>query len=395
MLRAILIGYLIMHNLERLELLLSKKLDELLVIGLVTPNSVGVRSRVTLYMNGIRGKSFSVPLLTIGNRYNVVLATIVYIIQIIFSIMVILRQLKRYHLVLAVTFQSAVIGLLLKKILLTKYMIYYSLDYFYPNPYATLVNRIANRIFIAIDRLCSKNSDIIWNLSAKMGQIRYFCNSDLKVKQLTVPHPIVPRQNSKERSPGGKIGLFFCGWIKKGVGLEVLLDALPTIARLHKDVFAIIVGSGPFLSEIEKKIKEKNLTSIVKLTGFIPEEKVAELAARCMIGLALYPNDLYHYINFTESNKIKRYIELCLPVLTTPSNILANEIKEFEAGLVIGYDSRELALTISQLVNDPSIITKLQYGVRRLARKYSIEKTYGTAWKSSMVYLSKDATSFR
>jgi len=381
-----------MHNLERLESFLSRRVSELLVIGLATPNSIGVKSRASLYINGSRKELFSIPVLTLGCRYNVLLAALVYIIQTLFSILVVLRQVKRYHLALCMSFQCAFTGLILKKMLLTKYIIYYSLDYFYPNPRANPLTQLAKKIFVAIDRLCSKYSDLIWNLSARIGQVRYLCNRDLKIRQLTVPHPILLRQSSKKRCAGENIGLFFCGWIKQGVGLEVLLDALPTIARLHKNVFAVIVGSGPFLSEIEKKIKEKNLTPLVRLTGFIPEqEKVAELANRCTVGLALYPDDPYHYIRFTESNKIKRYIELGLPILTTSSNILANEIKEFDAGLVIKYDSRELALTISQLINDQSIVTKLQHGVRRLAQKYSIEKTYGTAWKASLTYLFEDA----
>ena len=59
------------------------------------------------------------------------------------------------------------------------------------------------------------------------------------------------------------------------MGLEVLVDAFARIASKYPDAILMIGGSGPLRDELETRIASFNLSSRVRLIGFIPEAELA------------------------------------------------------------------------------------------------------------------------
>jgi teichuronic acid biosynthesis glycosyltransferase TuaC len=57
-------------------------------------------------------------------------------------------------------------------------------------------------------------------------------------------------------------------------GFQDLIDAAKEVIKLRKDVKFIIGGEGQLRSELERKIRENNLTDYVRLIGFVPDNEV-------------------------------------------------------------------------------------------------------------------------
>ncbi|MCB0405032.1 MAG: glycosyltransferase [Bdellovibrionales bacterium] len=67
----------------------------------------------------------------------------------------------------------------------------------------------------------------------------------------------------------------FSGYLQTRKGVYELLLALENLVKKRRDFLLIFCGEGPERSELEKRVKEKNLERNVLFSGFIPPENMA------------------------------------------------------------------------------------------------------------------------
>jgi glycosyltransferase involved in cell wall biosynthesis len=61
------------------------------------------------------------------------------------------------------------------------------------------------------------------------------------------------------------------------MGLDVLIEAMPAVRRQYPDALAVIAGSGPLRADLETHAARLGLDGGVRFTGFVPEERLADL----------------------------------------------------------------------------------------------------------------------
>jgi glycosyltransferase involved in cell wall biosynthesis len=72
--------------------------------------------------------------------------------------------------------------------------------------------------------------------------------------------------------PKDKKVIFSLGALIERKGFNYLIDAMKLVSEERKDVVCYIGGSGPLKDALNRQIEDSNLTSCIKLVGFIPDE---------------------------------------------------------------------------------------------------------------------------
>lgn len=196
----------------------------------------------------------------------------------------------------------------------------------------------------------------IYNL--KDGKIRILAPFGLKKKYA-----------KSEVYSNKRFSLGFIGIIKKGQGLEKIFDYL---SKVNHNVILNIIGEGPELNYYTKIAKELKIEHKVKFWGFLKEEKIKSVFRRVDIGVALYDNSNMNVSKYSDSGKIKLFLEYGLPVLVTKTNYFYHEIKKYNAGRVITRTD-EIEGAIADIENN---FKQYANGVKSLIKKYKYISIY-------------------
>ncbi len=128
--------------------------------------------------------------------------------------------------------------------------------------------------------------------------------------------------------------LLFFGYVRKYKGLDILLEAMPEIIRIHPDTYLIVVGEFYDKPETYTSIVEKNkLNSNVKiLNRFVPNEEVAKYynAADAVV---------LPYKSATQSAVLNVAYSFKKPVIVTNVEGLAEFVEDGKTGVIVNPDS--------------------------------------------------------
>jgi glycosyltransferase involved in cell wall biosynthesis len=258
----------------------------------------------------------------------------------------------------------------LRKIGLTRKLAYYVIDYV-PERFPS---RLRNSIYHAIDRACCRNVDIIWNLSPRMMEGR--AANGLRLVE-SAPWLVVPMGVDLSRvRPLGldeiqRHTVVYMGALLRKQGIHLALDVMPEVRRQVPDLKFVIVGVGEYESELKRRVAGLNLEDVVDFRGYIEDhEEVERLLCRCAIGLAPYEIDSGNYTYYTDAGKPKVYLGCGLPVVITRVPLIAYEIEEKRAGLVIEYTAEALRDALLRLLLDEALYAELRENAIAMSRKY-------------------------
>ena len=140
---------------------------------------------------------------------------------------------------------------------------------------------LKNSLFKKLQNFVVKNADIITaNTKATRDElVGRFPEYSSKVK--IIPMGVNPDffKKLKVKKPAkyskNKL-LLFVGRLSDQKGLQYLIDALPEIVRKEPAAKLLIIGDGPFKSELEKKINENRIKDYVEFLGSLPSSEVVK-----------------------------------------------------------------------------------------------------------------------
>jgi hypothetical protein len=249
-----------------------------------------------------------------------------------------------YDYILAIDWFEANIALSLKKYFPKTKIIYYAYDYyFYNNIFSSryLINKIEQSAYM--------NSDIVWAVNQQIIEEHKKKNYN-RDKVFTFPLGIKSK-NIPEYKPNPK-QILFMGNFKEGHNLRLLVN---TFAKLPVDYHLHLIGQGNMYNEIENLIQDLGATNIT-LYGFKTEKETIDIIVKNQIsyGIALYENT--QEILCADPGKIKDYLALGLPVITTNNHSMSQEIKEYNLGVVLQDINMNIEKYIMNL-NDQDIQT--------------------------------------
>ena len=265
----------------------------------------------------------------------------------------------KYDLFIGLESVYALAGILLKKIGKVKKVVYYVSDYS-PKRYP---NRLINGIYLWLDRFCCYHADYIWDVSKVImpTRIRSGLNAKKSAPLILVPNALFDEQISylprEKRQPNS---LVFLGTLGPENGPQVAIDAMSLILKkIPKACLHIIGGGDDFEEPLKRRVARLKLEDSVVFHGFISNAvEVSKLARNFMVGLAPYTALPDSPRWFADATKIRLYMGIALPVITTYVSPLGKDVAEKGSAVIVGDNERELAEAIVAILQDRNYMTK-------------------------------------
>ena len=326
----------------------------------------------TIYLGGSPEKTLAIRTLPRFGFLN-------YLRDFAVSLTMPLRLKSRFDLFVGSNPLNAFAGVLLRRLGFARRVVFYKIDYV-PLRFS---NSILNTLYGWIDRRCATNADWTWNLAEAMLRERrkQGIRSD---NQLVVP---IGCHFERIRRPSlteiNRSKLVYMGSLRRGQGIELALDTFPMVLEKLPQAQLVIVGSGPLQEMLKGKVKELGLSQQVTFTGEVPDhQQLEQILTTCGIGLATYQPLPESYTYFTEPGKVKVYLACGLPVIITGVPEIAEEVKKRGAGMVIDYDSDNLAAAVMMLARNERSYASARDSAISFASEFTWESVFTRAFAS-------------
>jgi len=235
-----------------------------------------------------------------------------------------------YDYILTIDWLEASIANSLKRHYLKSKIIYYAYDYYFYNSILSsryLINRI--------ERSAYMNSDIVWAVNKQI--IQEHKNQNLNRTQVfTVPLGIKSK-TLPDYNPNPKQFLFI-GNFKEGHNLRLLVK---TFAKLPADYHLHLIGQGNLYAEIQQLILDLQADNIT-LYGFQTEQETIDIIIKNQIGYGLALYEHTKEILCADPGKIKDYLALGLPIISTDNHSMSKDIQEYNLGIILENINKDL-----------------------------------------------------
>ena len=236
-------------------------------------------------------------------------------------------------------------------------------------PYRSIQEEIAHRS----DRIVVMNREAVRLLE------RSFRVSPAKI--VFIPHgtsaPDARGREAARKSLGwdGRLVLMTFGLLSRGKGIELVLDALPAVARRVPNVLYAIVGQThpevlkyegeSYRDELRRRICKLGLDGrVVMVDRYLENDELVRYLTACDIYVTPYPG-----MQQITSGTLAYAVGLGRPVLSTPYCYARDLLKGFEEELLIPYgDVERWADAIASLLADKRRLRALEARIEAVGR---------------------------
>lgn len=301
-----------------------------------------------------------------------------YIKDVLYTLFWCFKLKRRFDIYFAAGNLNPVAGIILRKFGIVKKVVYISLDY-YPIRFK---NRFFNWIYFQLDKFCVRLSDETWNVSptiAKAREKKMGIRGDKYSRQYTVRGGIwFYKAKRLTFSKINRKKIVYRGMLLDHMGVDLAIKAMPLILKQIPDLIFEIIGIG----EEEKKLK--NLARSLKVSknilfhGFVKgRQSLEEVLSDGALGLATFNTDIaYEKVRNSDPGKIKDYMLMGIPVITTNAVYFHQEITNRRCGLVIEYKPEELAAAVIKLLKNSNLLKEYRQNATRFIEKFDCNHIY-------------------
>ena len=331
-------------------------------------------SSVVMYEDGELTKRFVAPAIKGPD-------IVFYLKDILLTILFALKLRMKFDLYVGADNLNAFAGLILRRLGIVQSVVFYTIDYI-PKRFD---NRLLNRVYHFLDKLCCYHCDVVWNVSPIMAEAR---NERGVLKDQSAPQIVVPLGNNFneiKRLPFDEINRFhvvYMGHLRKNQGVELVIEAFPKIIDRVPEARLVVIGTGPLQEELKNMVRELRLEKHVDFKGFIQSHaEVEDILTHCAVAVAPYvphPNSFTYY---ADPGKPKAYMAAGLPVVITKVPRVAYEIDESKAGIAIEYDEQELVEAIVRLLTNDDLYETYRENAINFASRFTWEEIFTKAFQ--------------
>lgn len=330
-------------------------------------------NNLSVYENGRLQKTYSLFQLSTPSRFVFILIPVRSVIT-FFEIIIYSVWLKMKHKKIEVYFTvnafTAWIGSILKKIGIIEKTIFWVWDY-YPPIHENKIIMLMRYIYWQFDRIGSHSDRLVF-VNRRLLDLR----KDMGIFKKDADYPIIPigtdkliRVNKKNIQ---KIKFGFIGVLKKSQGLGIVFDNAESLLKEFKNVQYEIVGSGPDEEYFRKKAKTSHIDT--KFYGYLEGDSFNDVLRDCDIGIATYIPDVSNVSYYGDPGKIKRYLSLGIPVISTNVIEFSREIEGSRSGAIIDYENPSAFIdAVKKIIAKHSEYSNNAYA---LSQKYYYKKIY-------------------
>ena len=172
-------------------------------------------------------------------------------------------------------------------------------------------------------------------------------------------------RRNRQREPGRARLIIVCRQ-DGGKGTEVLIDALPLVARVFPDVTLSVVGDGTGLQDLKARAHHLGVADRVCFHGAVDHDTVIRL---------LHDADVFCYPTSTEGfpKVVLEALACGLPIVTTKVSVLPHLVNGCGV-LLDSVSPRGVADAIQMSLSDPEHYEALSSLATRRAGDYSLER---------------------
>ncbi len=332
------------------------------------------QNNLTVYQNGRPVLNKRIFELYIPSHFVFILLPIrslAIFLQLIHNIHELKRKYGVFDVFFSVNAFTSWCGNVLKKMGYVKKTIFWVWDY-YPPIHKDKAVMLMRSFYWLFDKAATKSDRLVF-LNNRLLRFR----QNIGVVPNNKSFPIVGIGthvgNVCNKSINLTLKFAFLGAIKKSQGLDFIFDYEKTILSYFPKAEFHIFGGGPDEQYFRNRAKHSHMKIIFH--GFMPNSSLMEKELmKCSIGLALYKPEPDNVSYFGDPSKIKAYISVGLPVITTNVFEFSKEIINAKAGFVISYnDPRSFVLSIQEIQKN---YTKFHTSAIRLAKCYEYTDIY-------------------
>lgn len=300
-----------------------------------------------------------------------------FLIQLMWFIFLLRIRGNKFDYFFSVNALTAWLGNLLRSVGVVKETLYWVWDY-YPLKAQSLQEKIMRYLYWYLDTSSSKKSTNTFFLHLKLKELRGKISGDKRIlKNLIIPiGTSILNVNIK---PKDTPIIGYLGVIKKNQGINILFTSLPKLLKYYPNLKVEIIGSGPEEKALMKKAKY--FGNKITFYGYLESlTEIQNIMSRWSLGIATYLPQSDNPAFFTDPSKIKTYLSVGVPVISTNVTPFSQEISRSAAGVIIDYSANEFIKAVRKILNSQ---LKFSRNSLKLAKKYDYRKIYKKFFKDS------------
>ncbi|KAF0235168.1 MAG: hypothetical protein FD177_327 [Desulfovibrionaceae bacterium] len=296
-----------------------------------------------------------------------------YVKDAVFSLLYFLRLGAKFDVYLGADPLNTVVGVLLKWLGLTNFVIFYTIDWM-PERFS---NTYLNAVYHWLDRFCVRHCDAAWNISPRIQEVRRSQGLP-DSRNILVPVGVdlekidLPDKSAKEPSE-----LVLLGALAPSKGVDMVIEAFPSLKERFPQLTLHVIGKTPH-DAVEDGVVyqtyEPRLAALgagVVLHGAKPHDEVLAMLPGYDIALALYKPSPNNLSQWADPSRVKDYLACGLPTIITPVPEIHKDIRTLEAGIVVDYAVEPLAEAIGRLLADPGLWRAMRENALRYMDSYA------------------------
>ncbi len=260
-----------------------------------------------------------------------------------------LRAGGRFDVCVAIGPSAGLVAYLLKVLGRVRCFVYEDVDY---EP-GFVVPRFRQRLLARLETYLMKRADLVVSVGRGLAQLRRrACGRDVSIVSNGVN--VKAFRSSRERSAHPPT-LVYTGNVTYWSGLDMVIAALPEIARTIPGVRLTIIGGGiaSYLSQLEALAEQRGVRDRVEFLGPRSNDSLPAAFRDADVGLAFFvPMDLRRY---AVPLKVFEYIAAGLPVIGTKGSETETILNEGRCGIAADYDAVSFAAAAKALLGDADV----------------------------------------
>jgi len=157
------------------------------------------------------------------------------------------------------------------------------------------------------------------------------------------------------RDPHPGLLLVYTGFVQEARGLEVVVDAVGLLRSRGVDVRFRVVGDGPYLARLARRVRAMDLEDAIEFTGWVAHGEVVRHVSEADVGVIPHPKN--DHTDTTIPNKLFDYMACSRPVVVSNAAPMERIVRNERCGLVFTAGSAQsLAEAVARMAADPAAL---------------------------------------
>lgn len=166
----------------------------------------------------------------------------------------------------------------------------------------------------------------------------------------------------------GKLVLGFAGWFDRWDRLDFFVDVFRELRKSHDELYLVLIGDGPVLADVRRRIVHDGLTGHVTLTGAVTRDRIYDYLS--LIDIAVLP----HSNDFGSPVVMFEFMGLKIPVVAPRLPPILDVHTDGETAMLFNpLDPGQCREAIEQLVASPELRQRV---AQRAYRKLQTDHTW-------------------